>query len=59
VTAIASNLKKPARIGSKERLTDELREEEPEELADRVFFGWKPEVKRYRRVRAWKGGDIV
>jgi len=43
-------LKKPARIGSKERLTDELREEEPEELADRVFFGWRQEVKRYKKI---------
>ena len=34
----------------KEGLTQEPGEEPPLEEADRLFFGWKQEVRRYRRV---------
>jgi plasmid rolling circle replication initiator protein Rep len=51
VVAIGGVLKQyfRARRG-KEDLTGEPGEEPPPEEADRLFFGWKQEVKRYRKV---------
>src|SRR4051794_184508 len=48
--AIGGILKKYIKDREKERLTDEIGEEVPEEVKDRVFFGWKRQVKRYRKI---------
>lgn len=48
--AIGGILKKYIKDREKERLTDEIGEDAPLDDAARVFFGWKREVKRYRRV---------
>jgi hypothetical protein len=34
-----------------ENLTDEPGKEEPEQTAEQLFFGWKREVKRYRKMK--------
>ncbi len=49
--AIGGILKKYIKEREKERLTDEIGEEVSEEVKDRVFFGWKQEVKRYKKIK--------
>jgi hypothetical protein len=34
----------------KEKLTEEPGEEEPEISAEQLFFGWKQEARRYRKL---------
>src|SRR5262249_48335203 len=47
---IGDILKKYIKERTKEDLTDEPGEEPSEEEAERMFFGWKPQVRRYRRI---------
>jgi plasmid rolling circle replication initiator protein Rep len=43
-------LKHYLREQEKENLTSEPGEEQPQEKAEQLFFGWKQEVRRYRRM---------
>jgi hypothetical protein len=42
--------KKYLREREKENLTDEPGQDLPEEKTEQLFFGWKQEVRRYRRI---------
>jgi plasmid rolling circle replication initiator protein Rep len=48
--AIGGILKHYIKEREKENLTEELGEEELQEKAEQLFFGWKPQVKRYKRL---------
>jgi plasmid rolling circle replication initiator protein Rep len=48
--AIGGILKKYIKDREKERMTDEPGEEPPIDEVGRLFFGWKQEVRRYRKV---------
>ena len=48
--AIGGILKRYIRERERENLTVEPGEEEPKAEAERLFFGWKQEVRRYKRV---------
>jgi plasmid rolling circle replication initiator protein Rep len=48
--AVGGILKHYIKEREPEKLTEEPGEEEPEEKAEQLFFGWKREVRRYRRM---------
>jgi hypothetical protein len=48
--AVGGILKKYIKDREKERMTDEPGEDPPADEAERIFFGWKQEVRRYRKV---------
>ena len=48
--AIGGVLKHYLREREREDLVSEPGEEEPEASAESLFFGWKQQVKRYRRI---------
>jgi plasmid rolling circle replication initiator protein Rep len=48
--AIGGILKRYIKEREKEKLTDEPGEQEPEISAKQLFFGWKKEVRRYRKL---------
>jgi hypothetical protein len=49
--AIGGVLKKYIREKEKEDLVSESGEEKLEKEVERLFFGWKQEVRRYRKIR--------
>jgi plasmid rolling circle replication initiator protein Rep len=49
--AIGGILKHYIKEREPESLTEEPGEEEPKEKVEQLFFGWKQEVRRYRRVK--------
>jgi plasmid rolling circle replication initiator protein Rep len=48
--AIGGILKHYIKEREKENLTEEPGEEEPQEKVEQLFFGWKPQIRRYRRL---------
>jgi plasmid rolling circle replication initiator protein Rep len=48
--AVGGILKPYLRERKREDLTQEPGEESPEALVERLFFGWKQEVRKYRRI---------
>jgi hypothetical protein len=48
--AIGGILKRYIKEREKENLTQEPGEEEPPLSAEQLFFGWKPEVRKYRKL---------
>jgi plasmid rolling circle replication initiator protein Rep len=50
--AIGGILKHYIKEREREKLTEEPGEKEPEVSAEQLFFGWKREARRYRRVNA-------
>jgi plasmid rolling circle replication initiator protein Rep len=48
--AVGGILKRYIKDREKERMTDEPGEESPADEAERIFFGWKQEVRRYKKV---------
>jgi hypothetical protein len=48
--AVGGILKRYLRRQHRETLTEEPGETEPGPNADSLFFGWKPQVKRYKRM---------
>jgi hypothetical protein len=50
--AIGGILKRYIKDREKENLTQEPGEEEPKVSGEQLFFGWKREVRKYRRVNA-------
>jgi plasmid rolling circle replication initiator protein Rep len=48
--AVGGILKRYIRDRAQEDLTSEPGEEQAEEEAERLFFGWKQEVRRYRKI---------
>lgn len=50
--AVGGILKHYIKEREREKLTEEPGEDEPDAVAERTFFGWKKEVRRYKRISA-------